>query len=113
MACLALYFSSRVRGAAAAFQEACRLDPGVSSITEMRLVADQNTRAHLPHLVLSLRSEYLQAGESAVSGTPEQVAEMFETLDGFFRYAVDSLRAQPFTMTAYAENYLRPGQATG
>ena len=81
------------------------LDPTRTSLETMCRVADVAIRDGLPVLHLPIDSETLTPGESKRAATPGDVRRIFETLDGFLRYAVDSLRATPETMGAYARQH--------
>ena len=66
------------------------LDPALAEAAQLRTIADVNVAAGLPYLHLTVRSENLHPGESKQVSSTEAAESLFERIDQFFRYAVDS-----------------------
>lgn len=82
------------------------LDPVENNVADLRHLSRVLVRRGLPSLNLKLRSNELWPGESRRCPTARDVDLLFETLEGYLRFAVDDLRAVPRTLSGFARHYL-------
>lgn len=86
-------------------RRAC-LDPAVTSLPAMRRLAEAAIERAEPVLHLHLRGEALTPGCSALCPDPAAVEAARDRIEDFLRFAVDELRAEPMTVSAFVEHHL-------
>lgn len=83
-----------------------RLDPTHSELDAMRALCDAELARGAPALHLSVASEALWPGCSDRCHEPADAERSLDRLDGILRYAVDSLRAAPRTVSGFVRHHL-------
>ncbi len=82
------------------------LDPAVTDLGAMQRLAEAAIQRAAPCLHLTVRLEALTPGCSGTCPDAEAAGVTRDRIEGFLRFAVDSLRAEPMTVGAFVERHL-------
>lgn len=89
------------------------LDPTLTALDAMQRLAEAEVARAAPCLHMTLRAEALVPGCSGTCPAPADVQAALDRIDGFLRFAVDALRAEPMTVSGFVERHLRLGAREG
>ena len=81
------------------------LRPSYSSLADMKALARRLAAQRTPQLNLLFHSSEAIAGASPYNRTERDLAGFFERLDGFLRFAVEELAAQPATFREFGSKF--------
>ncbi len=87
------------------------LRPSYSSLADMKALASRLARQGTPQINLLFHSSEAIVGGSPYNRTASELEAFLERLDGFLRYAVEDLRAQPATFAEFRQRYCCAGEA--
>lgn len=88
------------------------LRPSYTSAADMKALALDLTRRHVPILNLLFHSSEAIVGGSPYNRTDADLDAFFERLSQLLRYAISELRAEPMTFTEYAGQFAQPRART-
>ena len=97
-----------IEGGARRLGQIAALDPAPIGLSAMQSIADSALAQSLPFVHMRIRSETLTPGTSRYSDNDTDTAKVLDKIDSFYRYAVDTLRLAPMSISAYTQLETEP-----